>query len=445
MSRKILYGECTFGKPEIKAVNRVLKNGWLSGGVETAAFEKELAEWFGVKYAIATNSGSCSNFISVQALGLPAGSEVITTAVAFPTTVSPMYYHNLVPVYVDVESYLSLVIDLNEVEEAITEKTKAIMFAHTLGNVCDMERLMYLVKKYKLKLVEDCCDAVGSKFDGKKVGTFGDLATVSFYPSHHLTTGGEGGAILTNDPGLNRTCRSIRDWGRACFCAFDEKNPLGACGHRFSNPPFDHRYFYTSLGLNMKMTEIQAAFGREQIKRLDGFISKRKSNFDYLYGKLRFGNPGMNLVIPDWGNKWKPRPLPYLKGGSKLSSKPDDKDYRNPDRYKKNDVDISWFAFPLTFYNLDRGNLVKYLEENGIQVRTLFAGNLTEHPAYKLRKHRIASKLENTDIVLKNTIFVGIGPKITHKDMDYVAEKLISYFKECRKFYPYPYIDTYDP
>lgn len=431
MSRRILYGECTFGRPEIKAVNRVLKNGWLSGGVETASFEKELADWFGVKYAISTNSGSCSNFIVTQAMGLPKGSEVITTAVAFPTTVSPMYYHNLIPVYVDVESASTLVIDVQEVEDAITEKTKAIMFAHTLGNVCDMDRLMYLVKKHNLKLVEDCCDAVGSKFNGQKVGTFGDMATISFYPSHHMTTGGEGGAILTNDPGLNRVCRSIREWGRACFCSFDEKNPLGACGRRFANPPFDHRYFYTSLGLNMKMTEMQAAFGREQLKRLDGFIEKRKKNFNRLYERLRLGGG----ALPDWGRKWKPKPPPYLKGGSKFTSKPDDDEYRNPDRYKKNDVDISWFAFPLTMNtwdgsdldSLNRGKLVKYLEENGIQVRTLFAGNIIEHPAYKLREHRVASTLTNTKVVLDNTIFVGVGPKLTYKDMDYIADTILRY------------------
>ena len=423
MNKFLLYGEASFGRSEIKAVNAVLKHGWLSGGKQTALFEKELAEWFKMRYCLATNSGSCANFIALQSLNLPKGSEVITTACAFPTTVSPIYYHGLVPVYVGIQSLSTYVIDVREIEKAITKKTKAIMFAHTLGNMCDMDYLMKLVKKHKLKLIEDVCDAVGSKWKGKLAGTFGDLATVSFYPSHHLTTAGEGGAILTNDEATYKICKSIREWGRACWCKYDEKNVNGVCGHRFDNPPFDHRYYYTNLGLNMKMTEIQAAFGREQIKRLDGFIAKRKKNFKRLYKKLE--DSDWRIVLPEWGK---------YSIAIKLWKKPGD--YSYPDEinrtvslkpFKKANADISWFAFPITLWELDRSKFISYLENNGIQTRTLFAGNVIKHPAYKNLKHRVVGELTNTDHVLENTFFVGVGPKLTYKDMDYIADKIKKY------------------
>lgn len=422
--KKLLYAECTYGKPEIKAVNKVLKNGWLSGGEQTAKFEEELAKWYGVKYAISTNSGSTANFIALQSLDLPKGSEVITTACGFPTTVSPIYYHGLVPVYVGIQSYGTYTIDLEEVEQVISKKTKAIMFAHTLGNMCDMDKLMGIVKKHNLRLIEDTCDAVGSKWNGKLAGTFGDLATLSFYPAHHMTTGGEGGAIITNSSQLYKKCKSIRDWGRACYCKWDETNPDGACRHRFDNFPFDHRYFYTSLGLNMKMTEMQAAFGREQLKRLDRFIEKRKKNFKRLYDNLN-RDIRMRMLLPRWGVKYQ-KTLVWKKPGD--FSKP--KKYGISESKKKERAfnnpiaDISWFAFPLTFDLLNRTKIMEYLESKGIQTRTLFAGDITQHPAYKNLPYRAVESLLNTKTVMESTLFVGVGPKLTFKDMDYMAKTI---------------------
>lgn len=405
---KILYGEATFGRPEILAVNRVLAHGWLSGGDQTALFEEEFAQWYGMDYALAVNSGSSANFIALQALSLPEGSEVITCALAFPTTVSPIYYHRLMPVYVDIESSCTYVIDLGEVEEAITPATKAIMFAHTLGNVCDMDYLMKIVKKYNLKLIEDCCDAVGSKWRGQLAGTFGNLATVSFYPSHHMTTGGEGGMIITNDKGLYLKCKSIRDWGRACYCRYDEKNINGACGHRFANKPFDHRYYYTNLGLNLKMTEMQATFGREQLKRLDGFIARRKENYQYLRQLLEKDNH--YLAVPKPASTFTSRGLPSDPWGGQEP----ERDFADP----------SWFAFPLTFYNLDRSKIINFLEANGIQTRTLFAGDLAQHPAYKHLPFRKYGECLNADMVLRESFFVGIGPRITKKELRYMAKMI---------------------
>lgn len=388
---KVLYAECEFGKKEIDAVNRMFKKGWLSGGEETEAFQKEFAKWWGIQYAIAVTSGSAANLIALQSLNLPKGSEVITMACCFPTTISPIYYNGLVPVYVDVDLN-SYTINLDEVEKAITKKTKAIMFAHTLGNMCDMDRLMRIVKKHKLKLIEDCCDAVGSKWKGKMAGTFGNVATVSFYPSHHMTTAGHGGMIITNNKEIARTCQSIRDWGRACYCTWNEKRKDGACGHRFDNPPFDHKFFYINLGLNLKMTELQATFGRVQIKRLDKFIEKRKKNFRRLFNELVIG---CFEALPNWDQH----------------------------------ADVSWFSFPLIFQDVDRMDLMKFLENKGIQTRTLFAGNILKHPAYLKLPHRKIGKLKNSDKVLEKAFYLGVGPKLTNKQIDFVISSIKEYFE----------------
>ena len=382
----LYYGEATYGKQEIKAVNRVLKNGWLSGGKETVLFEKELADWWGMKYAISTNSGSSANFIALMSLKLRPGDEVITPACGFPTTVSPIIIQGFTPVYVDVHKGYTICIE--EVEEAITLKTKAIMFSHTLGNVCDMDQLMKVARENSLYVIEDCCDAVGSKWDGKKVGTFGDLATVSFYPAHHMTTGGEGGAILTNDSKLYERCKSIRDWGRACICGWNSQG----CNARFDNPPFDHKYYYTNLGMNLKLTEMQAAFGREQLKRLDGFIAQRKSNFEILYSEL-MKDPERRIRLPQWDKK----------------------------------ADVSWFAFPYLCYHIpERNGMMRHLEKLGIQTRTLFSGDITKHPAYR-GIGRIASDLTLTDLNMSGVFFVGVGPKLTKDNMKYIANGIKSY------------------
>jgi len=381
MKKTIYYAEATYGEEERAKVLEVFDGKWLSGGKYSQEFEEKLAKWWGVKYAVAVNSGSSANFIAVQALGLEKGSEVITTAMAFPTTVSAILYHSLEPVYVDCD-IPQYTIKLDEIEQAITDKTKALFFAHTLGNMCDMDKLMAIVKKHNLKLIEDSCDATGSTWKGQKLGTFGDMATVSFYPAHHMTTFGEGGAILTNDYALYRKCKSIRDWGRACWCRWDE---AAACGNRFVNPPFDHKYFYINLGMNLKMTEAQAAFGVVQLDRLDGFISKRRENFATL---IKYTDSD-KYILPTY--------LP--------------------------DADPSWFAFPITLKNQNRKEFVENLESKGIQTRSLFAGNITAHPAYR-NTGRIASSLVNSNTVLNRTFFVGLGPKLNEDDMKYITSVL---------------------
>lgn len=421
--KPILYGECYFDDKEKQAVMNVLNHGWLSGGEQTAAFEKEFAEWHGVKYALAVNSGSCANFIALQALNLPKKSEIITCAMAFPTTVSPIYYHGFTPVYVDIESSCTYVIDIGEIEKAISPTTKAIMFAHTLGNVCDMDYLMNVVKKNNLYLIEDCCDAVGSKWNGKLAGTFGDLATASFYPSHHMTTGGEGGMILTNNLSLYNQCKSIRDWGRVCHCRWNEKNPNGACNARFFNKPFDHRYYYINLGLNMKMTEMQAAFGRVQLTRLDGFIERRKHNFKLLSDVLS-EDVAMKLHLPMPAATFIPEKKKLEPGDC---SKPLDYWERKDERIF---ADPSWFAFPLNFEGHNREEIIIALEKRGIQTRTMFAGNLVKHPAYCNLPYKQVNNLVNSETALNSCFFVGIGPQITDKQIRYMGKQILEVHKE---------------
>jgi len=368
----LLYSKAVFGEEERQAVNRVIVNEWLSGGLETQRFEKGLAEWWGVKHSVAVNSGSSANFVALQALNLEKGSEVITTAGgAFPTTVSPIVYHGLVPVFVDVDR---LNISPVEIEKAITDKTKAIMFAHTLGFPADIERIMEVANLHGLRVIEDCADSMGSTVGGKKLGTFGDIATVSFYPAHTMTTGGEGGAVLTNDSKLFREAFSIRDWGRDCVCQVGGKVP--ACGDRHSNPPFDHRYYYTRLGLNFKLTEMQAAFGNEQLSRVDGFIELRRRNYKILADEL-----GVEV-----------------------------------------DGEVAPFAFPILHPKKEEA--MEYLEKNGIQTRTLFGGNILEHPAYKDIPHRTIGNLSESDRLLQEAFFVGVGPHLTKDNMLFIANKL---------------------
>lgn len=371
MAERLGYSKGIYSQEEKDAVMRSLDSGWLSNGKETQAFESEFAKWWGVRYALTTNSGSTANLVALQSLGLPKNSEVITPAGgAFPTTVAPMIYLGLKPVFVDVKG---LTIDPDEIEKAISDKTSAIVFAHTLGQVADMGRIMGIAKRHNLKVMEDCCDAVGSKQNGKMAGTFGDVATVSFYPAHHMTTG-EGGMVLTNSPGVYHEAMSVRDWGRDCVCRVGGPNP--ACGNRWKNPDFDHRYYYSRIGLNFKMTEMQAAFGREQLKRLDGFIEVRKRNYRILAEAL--GEPYNDEISP--------------------------------------------FAYPLMSKNRNRD--MNALEQAGIETRVLFGGNLLKHPAYANIDCRVVGDLPESDRLFRESYFVGVAPHLTEENMLFIAEKI---------------------
>jgi CDP-6-deoxy-D-xylo-4-hexulose-3-dehydrase len=373
MSSFLNYNKAIYGLREKIAVWRSLDSGWLSNGFSTLRFEKEFAKWWGVSHALTTNSGSSANLIAIQSLNLPKGSEVITPAGgAFPTTIAPLIYLGLIPVFIDVKG---LTIDPDEIEKAISPKTKAILFAHTLGHMPDMSKVVEVARKHGLKIIEDCCDAVGSTQNGIKAGTFGDIATVSFYPAHHMTTG-EGGMVITNNYKLYREAVSIRDWGRDCVCRLDKPNP--ACKNRFSNPPFDHRYFYTRIGLNLKMSEMQAAFGLVQLKRLDKFIEIRKRNYAILAERL----------------------------------------------HKSVNQEISPFAYPLFSKNRDKA--LKTLLSANIETRMIFAGNILKHPAYKNIECRIVGDLVNSEKMFNEGFFVGIGPNLSVEDMNYIADTVIS-------------------
>lgn len=368
--QKLTYAKAIYGKPEIKAVVRSLKSGYLSCGPETKAFEREFADFMGVKYALSVNSGSTADLLALQSLGLERGDEVITNAgCTFPTTISAMLYLGLIPIFVDNKD---LCIDPDLIKYAIGPKTKAIMFAHTLGFSPNMNKIMRIVRKHKLKLVEDCCDALGSTYNDQKVGTFGDTATVSFFPAHHMTTG-EGGMVLFKNKEVYRKALSIRDWGRDCTCG----SILGSCINRYSNPPFDHRYYYTNIGLNFKMSEMQSAFGREQLKRLPTFIKKRKENYKYLAELLN---------------------EPY-------------------------NLEVSPFAYPV--FRKNKEEVMSLLNNCGIDTRVMFAGNILEHPAFKNINAYLATGTTQADRILKEGFFVGIAPHITKKQLRLIASILL--------------------
>lgn len=372
MSKFLNYNKAIYGVAEKRAVLKSLDSDWLSNGYSTLEFEKRFAKWWGIKYALTTNSGSSANLIALQSLNLPKGSEVITPAGgAFPTTIAPLIYLGLIPVFVDING---LTIDPDEIVKAISSKTKAILFAHTLGYMPDMAKIVKTARKFNLKIIEDCCDAVGSTQNGVKAGTFGDVATVSFYPAHHMTTG-EGGMVMTNNYKLYRESVSIRDWGRDCVCRLDKPNPV--CKNRFKNPPFDHRYFYTRIGLNFKMSDMQAAFGLAQLKRLNNFIKLRRRNFAILAKRL--------------GEDFNP--------------------------------EISPFAYPL--FSKKREKVLNSLLKAKIETRMIFSGNILKHPAYRNIECRIIGDLKNSDRMFREGYFVGVGPNLSEKDMNYIADKII--------------------
>ena len=393
------------GAPELKNMVEASLDGWLTTGRFNEAFERKLADYLGVRDLITVNSGSSANLVAFSTLTSPKlgeraikkGDEVITVAAGFPTTVNPIIQFGAVPVFVDVD-LATHNIDATKIEAAISEKTKAIMLAHSLGNPFDLETVTALCKKYNLWLVEDCCDALGSTYKGQLVGTFGDIATLSFYPAHQNTMG-EGGAVFTNNPKLIRIAESFRDWGRDCFCPPGKDN---TCKTRFcwqlGDLPYgyDHKYTYSHLGYNLKISDMQAACGLAQLDRLEGFIADRRRNFSYLSKRLESCEKYLHLPVA------------------------------TPQS------DPSWFGFPLAVKEesaFTRNHLIEFLDKNRIATRLLFAGNLTKQPYMAGIDFRISGDLTNTDIVMNKTFWLGTFPALDSSHLDYVVDKMESFFK----------------
>jgi len=372
---------------------------WLTTGRYTEQFEKDLADFLGVKYCLLTNSGSSANLLAVSALTSPklgerrlkAGDEVITTACGFPSTLNPIIQNNLIPVFIDVDLG-TYNIQAEQIESAISEKTKAIIIPHTLGNPADLDTIMKIVKKYDLWFIEDNCDALGSWYREKHTGTFGHISTCSFYPAHHITMG-EGGAVCTDDSLFKKIIISFRDWGKDCWC---DPGCDNTCKKRFGwqlgdlPTGYDHKYIYSHIGYNLKTTDMQAAIGVEQLKKLPGFIERRKENFDLLYQRLKKYE---NYFIL-------PKPT--------SNSEP------------------SWFGFPICVRGeapFSRDAIVHYLEENRIATRMLFGGNLLKQPAYSDLKYRALDTLVNTDFVMNNLFWIGVYPGLTEDMIQYMFEK----------------------
>jgi len=385
---------------EIKNMVEASLDGWLTSGRFNFQFEKKLATFLGVKHLITVNSGSSANLVAFSTLTSPKlgeraikpGDEIIGVAAGFPTTVNPILQFGGVPVFVDVDP-LTHNIDASKIEAAIGPKTKAIMLAHSLGNPFNLDVVTALCKKYKLWLVEDCCDALGSTYRGQLVGTFGDIATLSFYPAHHITMG-EGGAVFTNSDELKKIAESFRDWGRDCYCRPGKDN---TCGKRFcqrlGNLPFgyDHKYTYSHLGYNLKITDMQAACGLAQLDKAPQFIQARKDNYALL--------------------------KEFLKPCEKFIHLPEATEHSDP----------SWFGFPITLRDncpVNRLDLLNYLDKNKIGTRLLFAGNLTRQPYMAGAKYRISGDLTNTDIVMNNTFWIGVQPSLTKEMLEFSALKI---------------------
>lgn len=387
---------------------------WLTAGRYTDQFEKQFAQYLGVKYCSLVNSGSSANLIAFMALTSPLlgeravrrGDEVITVAAGFPTTVAPVIQYGAVPVFVDV-TIPQYNIDVSMLEEAVSDKTKAVMIAHTLGNPFNLKAVSEFCKKHNLWLVEDNCDALGSEYtmDGgtKLTGTIGDIGTSSFYPPHHMTMG-EGGAVYTDNPLLHKCIRSFRDWGRDCICPSGTDN---LCGHRFDRQygelplGYDHKYVYSHFGYNLKATDMQAAVGCAQLRKFPSFVERRRHNFDRLKGALLAADETEHitdkLILPEACEASTP----------------------------------SWFGFLITCKEgTERNRVVQYMEEHGIQTRMLFAGNLTKHPCFDEMRaagtgYRVVGELTNTDRIMEDTFWIGVYPGMTDEMIDYMAETLI--------------------
>lgn len=371
-------------------------DGWLTTGRFNEEFEKKLANFLGVKYLLTTNSGSSANLLAFSALtsdqlcdrAIQPGDEVITVAGGFPTTVNPMMHYGITPVFVDLD-LATHNIDVTQLESAYSPKVKAIMIAHSLGNPFNLKVILDFCKKYNLWLIEDNCDALGSKYNGQLTGTFGDIGTLSFYPAHHITMG-EGGAVFTQNTKLKKIIESFRDWGRDCYCQPGKDN---TCGKRFNwqlgdlPQGYDHKYTYSHMGFNLKITDMQAACGLAQLDKLESFIQARKDNFDYLKENLQSCEEFIHL----------------------------------PEATENSDP--SWFGFLITLKDnagVSRVDFLKYLDQNKIGTRLLFAGNLTKQPYMKNRQYRIVGNLDNTDYIMNNSFWIGVYPGLNKEMLDYV-------------------------
>ena len=386
-----------FGAEEVVELVRASLDFWLTAGPETTRFERALARKVGLRHALMVNSGSSANLAAISALTskhlgerrLRPGDEVITVAAAFPTTVNPIIQNGLVPVFIDV-SLPTYNVDVRQLEAAVSDRTRAVVLAHTLGNPFDLDAVIDLCRRHGLALVEDCCDALGAEYGGKPVGSFGDVATLSFYPAHQITTG-EGGAVLANRSVMKRAVETFRDWGRDCWCAPGCDN---TCGKRFTQqhgslpPGYDHKYVYSHLGYNLKATDLQAAVGAVQLTRLDEFVARRRRNHEFLRAAL---SSLEDVLI-----------LPEATAGS----------------------DPSWFGFAITVRPdapYTRAQLVGALEAGGVATRLLFGGNLLRQPAYSDVKHRVAAPLEATNLIAEQTFWIGCYPGLDEAHLAHSA------------------------
>jgi CDP-6-deoxy-D-xylo-4-hexulose-3-dehydrase len=397
---------------DVSTVVDAALDAWFTTGRFAEEFERKLARFLNLRSTSLVNSGSSANLLAVSALTSPKlgdrrlepGDEVITVAAGFPTTINPIFQNRLVPVFVDV-TLPSYQIDVNQLEAARSEKTKAVVIAHTLGNVFDLDAVVDFVRKYNLWLIEDCCDALGSTWKGRKVGTFGDIATFSFYPAHHITMG-EGGAVATDKQNLRVLIESFRDWGRDCWCNPGKDN---TCGKRFDwqlgTLPcgYDHKYTYSHVGYNLKATDMQAALGVSQIGKLPEFIERRKENYRYLHQKL---DSLEDILL-----------LPRATPGA----------------------DPSWFGFPIGIRPeapYHRDDLIRFLESRKIGTRLLFGGNLLRQPAYEDREYRVVGELANTEFVMNHVFWIGVFPGLTKEMLDYMAQSIIEFISAAPSHLP---------